>query len=313
MGYLIESDYLPQIQVGNKAAMIQNNPLTQAKAEASALAEAISFLSQKYDCSTEFSDTAIWKRSNAYNAFDRVYLNAAVWVASANYAQYDLILFTDNYVYQCLTANSDGTFTPGNWVKLGPQYTIYYAKYPKPLFDLAKGCYKIGDQVYWKGKVYTNLVPTVIYDHDTALQFRLQQNLPYGNVFPDDPVSGLINWGVGTAYSVPANTEIANTTYWVLGDNRDQNMVRKLAIMTIYHLSPNISIQNLPKNYVEQYKGTVEEIQPGVQGTVYPVYSALGWLQACARGEITPGLPLLQPPKGKRIRSGGPIKNINSY
>jgi hypothetical protein len=112
---------------------------------------------------------------------------------------------------------------------------------------------------------------------------------------------------------VPANTEITNTTYWVQGDNRDSNMVRKMAIMTIYHLSPNISPQNLPKNIVELYKGTDEQYQPGVEGTIYPMHSALGWLQGCARGEVQPNLPLLQPVQGMRIRYGGNIKQINSY
>ena len=313
MGYLIESDYLPIIQVGNKSAMIQASPAIQATAEESAIEEAKSFLRQKYDVSGEFTDTAVWVRSSSYAASDRVYLTAAPWVTATSYAQYDLVLYTDGYVYQCATANSDVTFTPNKWTRLNPQYTIYYAKYPAPLFNLKSGVYKIGDEVFWKGKTYTCLQPTRGLDHETALQYATYQNLPYVNVFPDDPTNGATYWGDGVAYTVPANTNITNTTYWTKGDNRDKNIVRKLAIMTIYHLAPNVSPQNLPKNYVELYKGLDDQYQPGVEGTVYPVHSALGWLQACARGEVQPSLPLLQPEQGKRIRYGGPIKNTNTY
>lgn len=313
MSYLIESDYLPLIQVGNKSAMIQGSAAIQAIAEKSAVEEAKSFLRQKYDVSAEFTDTTVWSRSSAYAATNRVYLNASAWVSGHSYSVNDLILYTDGYIYKCATANSDVTFTAGNWTKLNLQYTIYYAKYPQPLFNLKSGAYKIGDQVYWNGKNYTCLQPTKFLDHETALQYGSYQNLPYNNVFPDDPVNGLTYWGAGVAYSVPANTEITNTTYWVQGDNRDANMVRKLAIIAIYHLMSNVSPQNMPKQYVELYKGLDEQYQPGVEGTVYPVHSALGWLQGCARGEITPNLPLLQPVQGKRIRYGGQIKNINTY
>lgn len=171
---------------------------------------------------------------------------------------------------------------------------LYFAALPQPLFNYG-GLYKIGDKVFWKDKVYTAKVQTPILDHDTGLQYREIQNIPVANPAPDDPQNGVAYWGVGVAYSIPAGTLLTNTTYWTLGDSRDQQMVLYLIDITLYHVHARIAPRNIPDLRVKRYD------------------DAVNWLKMCARGEVTPALPLLQPAQGNRIRFGGGIRNINTY
>lgn len=170
---------------------------------------------------------------------------------------------------------------------------LYYAAYPEQPFDYG-GLYNIGDKVFWKDKVYTAKVQTPLLDHDTGLQYRVIQNIPLANPAPDDPQNGLAYWGVGVAYSIPAATPLSDAR-WVLGDSRDQQMVLYLIDITLYHVHARIAPRNIPDLRVKRYD------------------DAINWLKMCAKGDVTPELPLLQPAQGNRIRFGGGIKNINTY
>lgn len=311
MSYLIYADYLPYIQADNLTAIIQGQPAIQAKAELAAQAEAISYLTQKYDTAVEFQDTSIWAKANTYKANNRVYLSGPLWVTATAYTIGQIVVENGN-VYSCTTANSDVTFTIANWTLLGPQYTLYYAPYPYPLFEV-KNAYKVGDKVFWKDKYYTCIVASNTPDHFDDLQAVYIQYIPQPNSFPDDPINGLTQWGTGTAYSIPANTDIANPTYWTLGDNRDQTILQKVVDIALYHLHTNIAPRNIPNHRIARYIGNAD-FHDGRNGAVFPSYCALGWLQACARGDVTPTLPLLPTAtisSGKRIRYGGDVRNSN--
>ena len=85
------------------------------------------------------------------------------------------------------------------------QYSIFYAPLPHPEFKLT-GQYKPGDKVFWKDKIYTCAIGTVYYDQSTVLQFGQYSNVPYSNVFPDDPNNGSQYWGNGEDFTIPAGT-----------------------------------------------------------------------------------------------------------
>lgn len=311
MGYLIPYDYLVLIQDANLQQIITSTPRIRIEAENAAQAEAISYLRQKYDTTLELKDTTVWDFTAPYSALDRVYLDASTYVPASTYNTNDLTLYSGN-VYQCLENGVTGAFNVTKWDLLGAQYDVYYSLPPYSYFDLYK-VYEVGDKVFYKNNVYTCLVGTVLLDHETGLQYRLTQNLPYANVFPDDPQSGAAYWSLDEAYIVPAATAINNEAFWSATDNRDQQLRQKLCEITLFHLHKRIAPRNIPQLRIDAYMGA-ENDRSIVDGEIrYPVYSALGWLQACARGEVTPNLPLLQPKQGNRIRFGGNVKNINSY
>ena len=171
---------------------------------------------------------------------------------------------------------------------------IYTAILPCAKF-VYDGVYKIGDQVFWKNRIYTCRVPTSSITHEVALQYGFYQNLPYSNVAPDDVVNGLQYWGSGVLYNIPLGEPLNNGAYWALGDNRDAQMVMFIIDVALFHLHSRIAPRNIPELRVKRYEAAVE------------------WFHMCGEGKITPALPLIQPKQGNRIRYGGNVKNINNY
>lgn len=292
MAYLIYNDYKKQIQSENLQQIISQDTTILSAAERAAQAEAISYLRQKYYTAQEFSDTKMWSRTSTYNCADRVYLDATPYTFRPHNVG-DLTLYNGD-VYICIAADSAGSFNPVKWTKIGAQYDMFNAKYPYPEFDY-NGVYKVGDRVYWKGNTYTCKVQTPLLSHDVGIQYYRVENLPQRNVAPDDQMEGSAYWGNATVYVVTAGTLPTNTNAWTAADNRDQQMVTYFVDITLYHLHSRIAPRNIPDLRVKRYD------------------DAVAWLKMCAKGEITPNLPLLKPTQGTRIRFGGQIRNINSY
>ena len=171
---------------------------------------------------------------------------------------------------------------------------IYSAIYPFPEF-VYSNFYNVGDKVFWKNSVYTCQVQTPLLDHDAGIQYLKIENLPLQNVAPDDMNDGTKYWGVGVPYSITAGTLLSNTTYWQAADNRDQQLVAYVVDLTLYHVHTRIAPRNIPELRLKRYD------------------DALAWFMMCAKGEVTPNLPLIEPKQGNRIRYGGSIRQINSY
>lgn len=292
MAYLIFSDFKKQIQQDNLLQIIGNDLSVLATAELQAIEEAYGYLVQKYLTDQEFTDTLPWAYAATYKATSRVYLDAAAYLATATYTLHALTLYQNN-VYICTTAiTTPETFNPAHWQLLGAQYDLFFGTYPKPLFDY-QAIYVVGDQVFWKNKVYTCKVATIAPSQ--SIQYRQIQNVPLPNVFPDDPVNGAIYWGTGTPYDIAAGTLPTNTAKWTAGDNRTQSVLMIVIDITLFHLHSRISPRNIPDLRKDRYTNAIQ------------------MLQAFARGEMTAKLPVIQPKSGQRIRYGGAIKNQNSY
>lgn len=312
MGYLVPTDYNSVIQSENLNQVAGNNTLNITASEAKAIAEVRSYIKQKYDVDKIFIDTSKWNASLTYLPANLVYLNPSAYSATSTYILGVYVLQASN-VYKCSTAIPMAeAFNVAHWTLVGPQYQLYNAVYPRPLFDY-QAAYVVGDHVYWAGKNYTCIKDSVTYGHDAnlAIGFTNQNGNPI-NQFPDG-VGGAQQWGTGTTYNVPANTDILNATYWVLGDNRNQLLLSRLIDITLYHLHKRIAPRNVPETRINAYKGEAPDISVTKEGTVFPEYSALGWLQSCMRGDISVELPLVQPRVGNRIRFGSQTKNVNNY
>ena len=294
----------------------------------------------------------VYLSAQGYNAALTYALNTlviynAAWVASTSYVLGVQVLFTDGIIYQCLISNSDASFTASKWKQLGPQSyvgsvyvnttaitvpeawtaghwtlagqanQIFYASLPTgtKYFNYDHGKYVVSDKVYWNGSIYTCLQGTSYNDHQSELQDYNTANIQRGNVFPGviGNQNSLTLWGVGIPYYVPQNTAITNGAFWAPGDNRDLQLVQKMVIITAYWLCLNIAPKNVPDKFIFAYMGSDGD-KTHFEGQYYfPVYSALGWLQACVRGDVSPRLPKLQPNRGERTATSSRIKNINSF
>jgi len=292
MSYLIFSDYKKQIQTDNLNQVIGNDLTVLATAELQAIEEAYGYLAQKYDTSQEFTETLPWSATVAYKAADRVYLDATAYSAQATYNVGALVLQAGK-VYRCIAQiSTPEAFNAAKWSALGDQYDLFYVKYPQPVFNY-QTLYKAGDQVFWKNKTYVCKRPSIKYGDN--IQFRVIENIPYPNIFPDDPENGVTFWGTGTAYSLTPGTLPTDAAKWTAGDNRTQSVLMTVIDICLYHVHSRIAPRNIPDLRRDRYMNAIE------------------MLRSFARGEMTAKLPLIQPKQGARIRYGGPIKNINSY
>jgi hypothetical protein len=231
--YLYNGDYLQFIQDVMLQALISNNPTYQTLLEQTAQQKFAEYLSQKYNLSAEFTNTTQYDPTVAYNAGSRVYLNAAAFSASNTYALGTLVtaptgpLVNGNptgQVYACSTAvTTPGVFNPAQWTLLGNQWTIFYAIYPFPIFDISKGWYNVGDSVWWNNHTYTALQQSVVIDHSQRIQFYKQSRIPFQNTFPDEPVNGQLWWKDNGPYIVPAGNLLTQNpaTYFITTQARD--------------------------------------------------------------------------------------------
>jgi phage gp36-like protein len=291
MSFLIPTDYRKSIQSDNLNQVIGNDTTILSAAELTAIEEITSYLIQKYDLTNEFQPLSAWDKAVVYKASNRVYLDAPAYDAATTYIVGDYALNTGN-VYKC-TTDTTGAFNVANWQLISPQYTIYFAQYPFPLFDY-NATYAVGDQVFWNDKTYTALSSTSLLSQNSALQYGSYQSLPLPNLAPND-VNALQMWGNGTPYTIAANTDITDVGKWTLGDNRSQQLVTYCVNIALYYVHSRIAPRNIPELRVKQYD------------------DAISWLKKVGRGEVTANIPVLKPKQGGRIRYGGNVKNINSY
>lgn len=292
MGYLRARDYDKQIQQDNFSQIISNDPGIRLLAEAAAEEECISYLVQKYDTTQEFNGVLVWSPTYAYDAGQLIELNFDTYVATNSYVAGDLVV-NAGLAYICGNATT-GTFNINDWILLGAQYDLFYANYPYPVFDLNK-IYNIGDNVFWKGNIYTCKIATLPQDHNELIQYGQYNNVPHFNVFPDDITNGVVYWGAPTSYIVPAGTLPTIPIYWTKGDNRSQQLVMTMIDVTLYHIHSRIAPRNIPQLRQDRYD------------------RAIDWLQKANTGTVTAKITKLQPFQGRAIRFGGNIKNINTY
>lgn len=294
MAYLILSDFKKLIQTDNLAAIIGSDYTILDQIKESAQSEVVSYLTQKYDTSREFSDTGVWSRTPAYKANQRVYLDATEYSAASTYTLNTLALHSGN-VYICSTAITVAEpWTIAHWTLIGVQYSIYYVTLPNPEFNYLT-TYAKGNTIWYKDKTYTALLSSVSYGHDSALQLGNYENIPPINIFPDDANNGAKYWGTGTAYALTAGT-LPTATGWTAGDNRNPQLVNYCIDVALYTAHSRIAPRNIPELRVKRYDDVIK------------------WLQNAAQGKtITAALPLIQPKQGGRIRFGGQVKQKNNY
>lgn len=309
MGYLYISDYKTAIQTGYYNQLVQGDDSKRVQSELYALSKCKGHLQQKYDVNQEFTETLPWSPTTTYSARSRVIIDYDVYSATATYALNACVIYNGNG-YICITAITVAeAFDIAKWTLLGAQYTIYYGAYPSgctykadisspnnPVFNLLRP-YDVGDVVFWKGNTYISQQKTSNITAVQMIQYYKISNIPYINVFPDDAINNSTRnfWSTATIYVITPGTLPTNTSAWVKGDNREQQLVNAMVWITIEKLSYLIANKNTPTNWEENTK------------------SACMALEAMADGVITVDIPLNQPPAGKRIRYGGIVKNVNAY
>jgi hypothetical protein len=301
MSYLTPRDYKKTIQADNLQQIIGGDDTILTDAMETAVEEAQSHLVQKYVIDREFQDVVEWDKTDVYLAFNRVYLDAPLFNAASTYALGTYITYGATGAKYLTVYRSNvailvaAPFNAAQWDAIAPQYTIYTPKLPAPEFNYLTR-YKVGDLVTWNNKKYTCAIQTGTVTQDLALQFGSYQNIPTGNIFPDDPVNGLQYWGAGVAFNVPATTQIDNTTLWVQDDPRSRQVVKCVVDITLYYIHDRIAPRNIPDLRIKNYDDSIKKLKKFAEGDTTNVK-----------------MPLIQPKQGQRIRFGGNVKHNNTY
>jgi hypothetical protein len=293
LSYLIANDYIKGITDVTLQQVIAGNAYLQTWAELTAIKQVCNYLRQKYDVDAEFSSTLLYNPNTIYKASNRVYLNASPYSTSSTYSLKDLILQAGK-IYQCSTAIGVAEqFNATKWTLLGDQYEIFYALYPRPLFNI-NSFYAKGDLVFWKDKNYTALLASHVTTHDEAIQYGNTNSIPFQNVFPGDKPNGSQYWQDNGAYTVAAGS-LLDATKWVSGDNRHPQLVMFTIDVALYHLYGRIAPKSIPDVRTDRYNAAIAE------------------LRMMAKGDISTDIQKIQPDKGSRIRAGSNVKQQNSY
>jgi hypothetical protein len=295
-GYLRLKDYAVQTQQ-ELTQIIGNDDSIRLLAEAQALEEVKSYLSQRYDTSREFKEIHTFNPLTPYVAGDRIEiilgtLGYSDHSSTATYLAGDKVIYASIAYFASVAITTPEAFNLTKWTKIGGINDLYFGAYPYPEFN-HKTYYKIGDQVYWKGFTYTATKATSGISHEGALQIGSLEYLPTSGVFPDD-LTHTGYWGSKTEHTIPTGS-LPGTAYWTFGDSRNTKIVQVLVDIVIYTLWSRGAPRNIPPLRIDRYR------------------SAINWLEMIARGEVGTSLPIIQPSTGSRIRFGGDVKNINGY
>jgi hypothetical protein len=252
-------------------ALILENYNNWLMAEQTAQAEMISYLKARYWVEWVFTNTQTFSIASTYYGKSLVQYTATEWNENTSYlsASNTRVLY-DGKIYQC-TTNSQG-YLPTNttyWTYICDDMTLFYIALPQAEW-LNTTTYSIGDQVWYNNKTYTAVLANI-------------------NTLPD---SSTAIWGTGTTYSVTA-TLPTDTTKWTQGDNRNQQIVKYLLDIALYHFL-SASPRNMADLRKERYDGNSPEQRGG----------AVAWLKRVSRGEIFAELPVIIPVTGQAIQYG---------
>lgn len=272
MAYLILSDYWRGIQKDLLTQIISGEYSYLSQDEAASVAEAKSYLVQKYDTSVEFKATQLYDYNTIYYGRDRFYLDAAAYSSSSTYTLHSLALY-NGYIYLNTSAiTTPEAWNAAHWQQLGKQYAIYYIDTEFPIYDFYTS-YNVGDTIWYKDNIYTAIVDNTGY-------------------FPD---ANPYYWGIPTPSTVDGNTFPSSNPRFVYGDNRSPQLVLYISDILLYHIERRIAPQNIPDLRVKRYDDAIAWLKHAAEGDI-----------------ITAEIPLLQPNQGRRIRYGSRLPKQNN-
>lgn len=312
---LRDLDYDRIIQSDNLFQIIESNEQIKLDMEQAAQSEMKSYLAQRYKVDEIFADTTDWDVTLTYYGKNVVQFSAPTYSALSTYTVGERMVFTDDNIYQCVSATSAGqnpTTHAAKWALLCEDNLLFYVTLPYPEYDRATD-YVQGDQIWFNNKIYTanvamrNVPPVTVGFWTAGATYSVLGKVPY------DGYSSKITYSIGDRVTYlgitydcilsSTNNLPTNQTYWEVsdsepyftqGDARNQQIVLYLLDITLYHLHSRINPRNIPDLRKERYDGNHE----------YQIGGAIGWLKKVASGDINADLPEISPEQGTSIRWG---------
>lgn len=262
MAFLIKKDFEKHIQKDNLDQILGGNDFYLNECILLSIAEATSYLSQRYYIEKIFNETNQPYDSNKqYRIYERIYANFPAWANNITYTVNTNVSYS-GFIYK--KNNDMAGYTQGNlptdpiyWI---PQYkndTIYSTNfYSIPIFDYS--------QKYQKNDIVKYYYSAFICKQ-TSLNIIPTPNNDYWDIYP-------------SSFSSVLPTD---TLSWLEGDNRNEQLKACLIDIALYHLHSRINPRNIPELRKERYDGNSPEQKGG----------AIGWLKNVAHGLVNADLP----------------------
>ncbi len=262
MAFLIKKDFEKHIQKDNLNQILGGNDFYLNECILLSIAEATSYLSQRYYIEKIFNETNQPYDSNKqYRIYERIYANFPAWENNITYTVNTNVSYS-GFIYK--KNNNMVGYTQGNlptdptyWI---PQYkndTIYSTNfYSIPIFDYS--------QKYQKNDIVKYYYSAFICKQ-TSLNIIPTPNNDYWDIYP-------------SSFSSVLPTD---TLSWLEGDNRNEQLKACLIDIALYHLHSRINPRNIPELRKERYDGNSPEQKGG----------AIGWLKNVAHGLVNADLP----------------------
>jgi hypothetical protein len=250
-------------------ALILENYNSWLNAEQASQAEMISYLKARYWVDWVFTNTTRFSISAVYYGKSLVEYTEPAWNENTSYVLNNRVSYQGN-IYRALGAAQGNLPTNATyWVLVCADLSLFYVTLPNPEWNPATK-YAAGVTVWYNKKTYTSLVANV-------------------NILPDSSTSV---WGTGTDYTVTAILP-TDVTKWTAGDNRNQQIVKYLLDISLYHFL-SASPRNIADLRKERYDGNSPEQRGG----------AIAWLKRVSKGEVFAELPIIVPRTGEAIQYG---------
>jgi len=275
MRFLRDKDYLKQIQDDNFLQVIESDQSIRLDMELAAQAEITSYLAQRYDIASIFTNTQSFEIGDTYFGKNLVEYSADDYDAAATYSADDRVVYNGD-IYKSIAGNTAEAFDPAKWTFIAVDKSLFYAKTPEPEY-VHSATYTIGDTVWYKDATYTATAETTGNLPTDSNFWDFVANYSFSGDYPDD------------------------TSKWTQGDNRNQQIVLIFVDIVLFHVHSRINPRNIPDLRKQRYNGD----DPTDRG------GALGWLKKVGAGDLTADLPSIIPEQGISISYGSTEARTN--
>ena len=268
MRFLIQRDYERNISVTDLNTLFDNStdPLYTIMqrlmdTEPEAIEEISSVIQQRYDVSLIFTDSSQYIISTTYFGNNRVQYHEPAFSALTVYTTAQRVSQLGS-IYTSIAGSAAHAFNAAEWIYVCMDNQLFYGTIPAPSY-LYNNNYNTGDVVW---NPYDNRTYTSKINANTS-----SLNNPQA-------------WTQNAVYSFTGQLP-TNTTYWTLGDNRNQKLVSVMVDIVIYYGLKTITQRFKPQDRLFNYMGDAK----------MPDVSARGWLDAITKGGQNATLPILPP------------------
>ena len=268
MRFLVQRDYERNISATDLNTLFDNTTdpnytILQRllDTEPQAQEEITSVIKQRYDVTLIFTDSSQYVSGNTYYTNSRVQYHEPAFDPTVVYTTNQRVSYQGN-IYFSIAGSAAHAFNQAEWTFICNDLQLFYGVLPPTATQGTYNqttSYNLGDIVWYP---YDNRTYTSLIKSNTQ------------------PLTNTVAWKQNAVYSFTGELP-TNTTYWIMGDNRNPKLVSCMVDIVIYYGLKTITQRFKPADRLFNYIGDGKQ----------PDVSARGWLDAITKGGQNATLP----------------------